>query len=186
MTNNDSSMPLGGSYSDLKKHYAGTGETKQIHHMPAYGAYKNVTSMTLGEGSCIVMDKQDHRETSSCGRGADRDAYREEQKQLIAAGKIVEAFEMDKADLRAKFDNKYDLAVGQSESYFHQTVIPKLEAPPASNNPDKLHDLKQNSPKSDLSSANSVEQKLGHLKANSPQTQDSPSSKPNSGLSPNR
>jgi hypothetical protein len=187
MTHNYSSKSVGGSYSDLNKLYPGRKENQQeIHHIPAQSAYKDVTSLSPSSGSSIIMDRQDHRETASCGRDKASVAYCNEQKKLIAAGKIDAAFEMDKADLRGKFGSKYDPAIRQAESYLHQKVIPSLKSSPTARMPDKLQDIKQNTPKSDQIPTSSVDRNLGHPKANSPQIQNSPSSIPSSNLSPNR
>jgi hypothetical protein len=187
MTHNHSSQSVGGSYSDLRKLYKGTGQTKEIHHIPAHSAYKDITPMSRGGGSSIVMDKEDHQKTASYGKGKAARAYCNEQKKLIAAGKFDAAFEMDKADLRAKFGSKYDRAISQAESHLHQKVIPHLKSSPTSKIPDKLQDIKQNSSKSDRKPANSIDQKLGHLKVDLPQTQNPhSSSKPSRNPSPNR
>jgi hypothetical protein len=183
MTYNHSSKPVGGSYSDLNKLYPGRKENEQeIHHIPAKSAYKDVTSINPGSGSSIVMDKLDHERTASWGGRKSSLAYCKQQKQLIAAGKIDAAFEMDKADLRGKFGSKYDPAIRQAESHLHQKVIPSLKSAPTAKIPDKL----QNTPTNAQTPTNSVDHNLGHPKANSPQTQNSPSSKPSSNLSPNR
>jgi hypothetical protein len=142
MTHNHSSNPVGGSWSYLDKLYPGRGEKGQeIHHMPAHSAYKGITSIRYGEGSCIVIDKEDHKQTKSFGAGKKAQAYCQEQKKLIAAGKIDAAFEMDKADLKAKFGSKYDPAISQAESYLHQKVIPNLKSSPTAQIPDKLQDI---------------------------------------------
>ena len=68
MTHNYPTKTVGGSYSDLRKLYQGTGETTEVHHIPAYSAYKDVASINKEQGACIVMDKQDHQKTASWGR----------------------------------------------------------------------------------------------------------------------
>jgi hypothetical protein len=168
MTYNHSSKPVGGSYSDLNKLCPGRKENEQeIHHIPAKSAYKDVTSINPGSGSSIVMDKLDHERTASWGGRKSSLAYCKQQKQLIAAG---------------KFGSKYDPAIRQAESHLHQKVIPSLKSAPTAKIPDKL----QNTPTNAQTPTNSVDHNLGHPKANSPQTQNSPSSKPSSNLSPNR
>jgi hypothetical protein len=146
MTNNHSSQSVGGAYSDLRKLYQGTGQVKEIHHIPAYSAYKNVTSLSRDQGSSIVMSKADHQETASYGNDKQARAYCNEQKKLVAAGKIDAAFEMDKTDLKSKFGSKYDPAIRQAESYLHQKVIPHLKSSPSSKTPDKLQHLKHDYP----------------------------------------
>jgi hypothetical protein len=186
MTDNTSSKPVGGSYSELRKLYAGTGQSTEIHHMPSYSSYKDITSISRGEGSSIAMDKKDHMKTASWGPGEPED-YRKAQKKLIADGKIVEAFEMDKADLRANFGNKYDPAISQAESYLHQKVVPQLTASSRSNNPDKLRDLKLNTSQNNITHTSQTEQKLSTIKSNPSQSQSSNStSKPSRDIYPSR
>jgi hypothetical protein len=187
MTHNHSSKPIGGSWSYLDKLYPGRGaKGQEIHHMPAHSAYKGITSIRYGEGSCIVIDKEDHKQTKSFGAGKKAQVYCQEQKRLIADGKIVAAFEMDKADLRAKFGNKYDVAISQAEEHLHKEVVPRLKSNSASNNTTKkLDTLKQNTPTSNNPSERSLK-KLEHLKNSSPQSETPPYSKPDRGPSRSR
>lgn len=179
MTPNHLSQPLGGSYADLRKSYQGAGQSIEVHHMPAYSAYKDVASIDKDRGACIAMNKADHQKTASWGRGKNAQSYRDEQKQLITTGKIGAAFQMDKADLKSKFGSKYDRGVSQAESYLHREVMPKLQATSTHSTPQTLKDLKQNIDTKHSISSTSLDQKLAHLKAASPQAQNSsPSSKP--------
>ena len=71
----------------------------------------------------IKMNKEDHRETASCGTSREAREYRVMQKELIEQGKFREAVEMDINDIRDKFGDKYDNAISQMLEY-----VDKLEA----------------------------------------------------------
>lgn len=187
MTHNYPTKTVGGSYSDLRKLYQGTGETTEVHHIPAYSAYKDVASINKEQGACIVMDKQDHQKTASWGRSKQAQAYCHEQKNLIATGKIDAASKMDKADLKTKFGSKYRQGINQAESYLHQKVIPNLQTAPITKIPGKLDALKQSTPTNNQQFDRSLEQKLGSQKAGLSQRSNSPlPPNPSRGSSPTR
>ncbi len=106
----------GGRYSDVKK-YNDT-EGKEVHHMPAASA----SNLEFNEGSTVLMDKEDHKETASYGSSKEARAYQAKQKELIENGKFKEAFEMDVKDLQSKFGDKYDAAIAEARAY-----VDKLE-----------------------------------------------------------
>lgn len=106
----------GGSYSDVKKN--SNGETHEVHHMPADSASK----LERSEGPAIKMEKDDHRQTSSCGSSREAREYQVAQKELIDSGKFREALQMDIDDIRDKFGSKYDEAISEMQKY-----VDKLE-----------------------------------------------------------
>jgi hypothetical protein len=166
MKANHSPQMQGGSYSDLKKAYQGAGQSTEIHHMPAYSAYKDVTSLSKDQGACIAMSKADHQKTASWGAGGKAQSYRDEQKQLIANGKIDMAFQMDKRDIQSKFGSQYDKGINQAESHLQQKVTPSHTT---AAKPQTLESLKKDVGSHNPSPSNSLDGKLGQLKANSPQ-----------------
>lgn len=101
----------GGSYGDVFK--KGEGEKYEVHHMPA----NNVNGLELNDGPAIKMDKQDHRETASCGNSKEAREYRAKQKELIEQGKFREALQMDIDDIHEKFGDKYDDAISEMLEY---------------------------------------------------------------------
>lgn len=107
---------LGGSYKDV--HKVGEGDLYEVHHMPA----DSISELSRGDGPAIKMDKEDHRETASCGTSREAREYRAKQKELIEQGKFREAVEMDINDIRDKFGDKYDNAISQMLEY-----VDKLE-----------------------------------------------------------
>jgi len=111
----------GGSYIDLKK--AGYGKPDyEVHHMPA----DSITELHSYDGPAIAMDIEDHRKTASCGKSNEAKEYRKKQSDLIAQGKFMEAFEMDVADIREKFGDKYDKAIEEAREYA-KTIAKKFE-----------------------------------------------------------
>lgn len=113
----DSIELAGGSYGDLKKQ--DDRQEKEVHHIPA----DSVSPLDKADGPAIIMDKEDHRETGSCGNSKEAQEYREKQQKLIEEGKFREAFEMDVEDIRDKFGDKYDEAILEAEEY-----LDKLES----------------------------------------------------------
>ena len=101
----------GGSYKDVIA--PGEGSKKEVHHMPS----NDSTDLSLGDGPAIKMDKEDHRQTASCGRSREADEYRQKQKELIESGKFREALQMDIDDIREKFGDKYDDAIAEMLEY---------------------------------------------------------------------
>ena len=79
----------GGSYRDVKTE--GEGERYEVHHMPADSASR----LERGDGPAIKMEKEDHRQTASCGMSREAREYREKQRELIEQGKFREALQMD-------------------------------------------------------------------------------------------
>jgi hypothetical protein len=106
----------GGSYADVKK--TSDGSTSEVHHMPA----DSTTDLPYNDGPAIKMDKEDHRQTASCGRTNEAQEYRQKQKELIEQDKFREAFQMDVDDIHENFGDKYDGAIADASKY-----IDKLE-----------------------------------------------------------
>ena len=104
----------GGRFGDIFKD--GEGETVEVHHMPA----DSVTELSRNDGPAIRMDKEDHRETASCGNSREAREYRERQKELIDDGKFEEAVNMDIEDIREKFGDKYDDAINEMLEYVEE------------------------------------------------------------------
>lgn len=105
----------GGSYKDIKVN--GEGEKYEVHHMPSDSAS---TNLERGDGPAIKMDKEDHRQTASCGMSREAREYREKQRELIEQGKFREALQMDIDDIHDKFGTKYDDAIAQMLEYVDQ------------------------------------------------------------------
>lgn len=106
----------GGSYADVKKN--SNGETHEVHHMPADSA----SNLERAEGPAIKMEKDDHRQTASCGSSRESREYQAAQKELIDNGKFREALQLDIDDIRDKFGDKYDGAISEMLKY-----VDKLE-----------------------------------------------------------
>ena len=104
----------GGSYRDVK--VDGEGDKYEVHHMPADSA----SNLERDDGPAIKMDKEDHRQTASCGMSQEAREYREKQRELIAEGKFKEALQMDIDDIHEKFGDKYDDAIAEMLEYVDQ------------------------------------------------------------------
>lgn len=101
----------GGSYREVYKD--GEGEKYEVHHMPA----DSTTELSRDDGPAIKMEKEDHRQTASCGNSKEAREYRAIQKELIEQGKFREALQMDIDDIREKFGDKYDDAITEMLEY---------------------------------------------------------------------
>ena len=97
----------------------GEGDKFEVHHMPA----DSTSNFERGDGPAIKMEKEDHRQTASCGSSREAREYRAQQKELIEQGKFREALQMDIDDIHEKFGNKYDDAISEMLEY-----VDKLEA----------------------------------------------------------
>lgn len=104
----------GGSYKDVKKD--SDGEKSEVHHMPA----DSTSPIERNDGPAIKMDKEDHKETASCGNSKEAQEYRQRQKELIDHGKFREALQMDIDDIHEKFGDKYDNAIAELLDYVDQ------------------------------------------------------------------
>lgn len=109
----------GGSYKDVRKFVeANEHENKEVHHMPSDWS----SPLERNDGPCIEMDRDDHRQTASCGRSAEAQEYREKQKELIDSGDFRGALQMDIDDIHEKFGDKYDAQIQEMLEY-----VDKLE-----------------------------------------------------------
>ncbi|MBP7912347.1 MAG: hypothetical protein KAZ47_00600 [Streptococcus sp.] len=104
----------GGSYKDVR--IEGEGDKFEVHHMPSDSS----SDIERNDGPAIKMEKEDHRQTASCGMSTDAREYRERQKQLISEGKFREALQMDIDDIHDKFGDKYDDAIAEMLEYVDQ------------------------------------------------------------------
>lgn len=113
----EKSEKKGGSYGGIFKE--GEGDKYEIHHMPADSA----SNLERNDGPAIKMEKEDHRQTASCGSSKEAREYRVAQKELIDQGKFREALQMDIDDIYDKFGDKYDDAIAEMLDY-----VDKLES----------------------------------------------------------
>ena len=98
---------VGGAYNEVD---ANGGE---IHHMPA----DSISPYGTGAGPGIRMKQEDHWLTKSWGSSKEAKAYRKVQEELIKQGRFKEAQDMDIADVRKKFNDKYDKEIAEMEAY---------------------------------------------------------------------
>ena len=110
-TENPENEKKGGSYKDV--FVPGEGERYEVHHMPA----DSISPLDRLEGPAIKMDKDDHRQTASCGKSRDAREYREQQRECIDQGNFREAIQMDIDDIHEKFGDKYDGAISEMLDY---------------------------------------------------------------------
>ncbi|MEQ8902901.1 MAG: hypothetical protein RID11_09015 [Roseovarius sp.] len=90
-----------------------SGDGKESHHTPA----KAVSPLPTSVGPAIQMDPLDHAKTASSGKRPGFQAYQAKQARLIAAGNFMGAIALDVADIKLKFEDKYDAAIGQMMAY---------------------------------------------------------------------
>lgn len=101
----------GGAYKDIPSR-----EGYEKHHIPA----DSVSDISRGDGPCVQMEKEDHRQTASFGNSKEAREYRAKQGKLIQDSKFDEALIMDIDDIRSKFGSKYDDAIAQAQDYADQ------------------------------------------------------------------
>lgn len=105
---------MGGSYHEVKERVQEIGLTDiEVHHMPA----DSISPLERNDGPAIVMEKDDHRLTASCGNSREAQEYRSAQAAKIERGDFKGAMQMDIDDLRSKFGSKYDKQIEQAEAY---------------------------------------------------------------------
>lgn len=109
LVHNCSSGADGGWYGALTK--KGSGAGKEVNHMPAKAPLKQSTGISAHSGPAIRMDRADHRAVYSTGFGAPSQAWHMRQKELLDAGDLRGAIQMDVDDIRARFGDKYDSAI---------------------------------------------------------------------------
>lgn len=102
----------GGSYGELRKITSGNNNY-EIHHMPAVSA----SPLSRWKGPCIIMTKEDHKQTSSYKRRKNAYKYRRWQAKLISEGKFLEAEAMDIKNIRRKFGDKYEKSIFEKLDY---------------------------------------------------------------------
>jgi len=102
----------GGSYGKLRKETYGK-KNIEIHHMPA----DSVTSLSTWKGPCIILEKKDHRNTSSFRNVKGAAEYRKMQKKLIDQGNFLDAEIMDIHDIIKSTGSKYVRSLIQKLDY---------------------------------------------------------------------
>src|SRR6185312_4462873 len=85
----------------------------ESHHMPA----NSISPLSKGEGPSLAMLPEDHELTASWGRSQRARAYRQAQANFIARGNFRGAQQMDIADIKWRFGNKYDAGIQQMLDY---------------------------------------------------------------------
>ena len=124
----------GGSYEKVRKLNKEDNLGKQrreqsdAHHMPANDSYPDDVKNTVGtydkkvNGPSISMKSSDHTKTNSYGSSKSAREYRAKQRELIKAGKIQDAFDMDVADIMSRFPGKYDSSIKEAQQYMNKLL----------------------------------------------------------------
>ena len=78
---NEITGKLGGRYADLKNDIDPKTKLNKTekHHMPP----DSVTKLDREDGPAIKMDKEDHRQTASCGNSKEAREYNAKQKEWV-------------------------------------------------------------------------------------------------------
>ncbi len=63
------------------------------------------------------MEKEDHRQTASCGSSREACEYRAKQRELVEQGEFRKAQKMDIDDIHSKFGSKYDEGIKEMLEY---------------------------------------------------------------------
>lgn len=77
----------------------------------------SISPLERNDGPAIKMEKEDHRQTASCGNSREAREYRAQQQELINQGKFCEALQMDIDDIHDKFGDKYNDAIAEMLEY---------------------------------------------------------------------
>lgn len=107
---------IGGKYKDLQNSSKYDSSNQEIHHIPA----DSTSELSRSDGPSIIMDKEDHRRTASCGNSNEAKAYRMKQKEYIGKGQFDKAVKMDIEDIKSKFGNKYDKQIDEMKEYLNK------------------------------------------------------------------
>lgn len=111
----DATPILGGSYRQVRD----ANQGGQVHHIPA----DSISPLPKDNGPSIFMTTPDHQRTGSWGRGTDKKAYRDQQKQLIDTNGwngFKDAMQMDIDDLHRNFGDQYDPGINQALAYVQE------------------------------------------------------------------
>jgi len=100
----------GGPYENVRRGNIGG----QVHHAPA----ASVSPYSRVKGPSVWMETADHMRTASWGSLRDARAFRQQQADLIAQGRLREAIQIDINDIRSKFGTKYDEHIRQMLNAF--------------------------------------------------------------------
>ncbi|MFJ8842731.1 Hint domain-containing protein [Streptomyces cyaneofuscatus] len=107
LVHNCKSGENGGWYGGLTP----SGVGKEVNHIPAKSPLIKSTGISEHSGPAIRMDYADHRAVYSTGFGLPSQAWHMRQKELMDAGDLRGAIQMDVDDIRARFGSKYDVAI---------------------------------------------------------------------------
>ncbi len=118
MYETSSAHKMGGSYKEI--HVNGMKGEVDTHHMISYGSSKNYLSFE--NGVAIQLEHVDHLRTASFDRLKGASEYRDAQRQLIEAGRYMDAFDMDAKDLQKTFGHKYDRGIQEARNYLEELI----------------------------------------------------------------
>ena len=106
----------GGSHAQMTKP---ANDGLDSHHIPAKSNYPGwkVPAKTYDKWPAIQMDKADHKQTFSNGRGATSRAYARAQQYAFKEHGMMAALALDVAEIKMKFGDKYDQALKEAAAY---------------------------------------------------------------------
>ncbi|MEW6152852.1 MAG: hypothetical protein AB1673_02525 [Actinomycetota bacterium] len=130
VTIEDQSGECDGPYSGgLQRYFPTVPAGCERHHVPAHMAYPSDWKfqgkpLVKTCRPIIVMKRADHYATGSWGSHTESDTYRSAQRAKLAQGDLLGAFNMDDADLRAKFpDGRYNAALDQAREHIETRFL---------------------------------------------------------------
>jgi hypothetical protein len=110
----------GGSYSEVKKN--SDGQTHEVHHMPADSA----SHLDRTDGPAIKMEKEDHRQTASCGSSLEAREYQAEQREK-KYWQNVDYGEAINSEIRKKYTESEEFAILRQKEEKPQEYIEYYE-----------------------------------------------------------
>ena len=107
----------GGSHRQMTKP---AKDGLESHHMPPADSIEG--HLSRNDGAAIQMEEVDHKETLSFGSFKAAELYRDQQRELIKAGKLKTAFANDAGDVRrvaaqAGDPTRYSEAIKEAQAY---------------------------------------------------------------------
>ena len=124
---------LGGGYKDVMSLKGDAHQGKQFHHFPSKSSLQKAGYTVGTTAPGIMMFEEDHSQTASYRNSVAAQAFREQERYLVEAGKFKEAALLGIADIQAKFPHRYDAELRQ-----YATYIEKLELSVSSSGKKKL------------------------------------------------
>jgi len=124
----------GGAKGDLLTGKVDGISTLEGNHLPTVNGMQQAgLVIPYNDASAIQMLFVEHRHLISTGRSAEAIAFRTQEAELLKSGKFMEAFDLNAAEIRKAYGDKYDRALQEARQYYEENIVPKLKEQQKSN-----------------------------------------------------